>query len=125
MTLDAKAVEAWGTHRMQPIPERSERDVTANIVNFLRAEGWAMRRKNVGLFYTKDGRGQRIGTPGEPDWEAIRGGQHFDVEMKAPGRKPEPAQLEYIARFNAIGNVATWADSFEMFEKWYRENVDH
>jgi hypothetical protein len=67
----------------------------------------------------------RSGSKGRCDWVAVRhlrmmdhSGmraivavvQRFELEIKAPGRKPSPEQLDYIRQRNATGLLATWCD---------------
>lgn len=102
----------------------TEREVVSQCIDWLRSKGWICRRQHVGLFYTADGRPQRIGDAGEPDWRCIRatGGrliEYFEFEAKAQGKKPRPEQREYIAKRRHQGFRATWADSLEMLQGWY------
>lgn len=114
-------------------PEKCEADVTFNCVTFLRKQGWKVRRKNVGLFYTHDGRPVRIGVPGEFDWECIfqedLGGStecrlsvlYFELEMKAPGKSPGKLQKEYAAKQRHLGFECVWFDGIKKLEDWYGE----
>jgi hypothetical protein len=100
----------------------SENEVTKAVVRFLQERKWIAKRRNVGLFYTRDGRPVRIGTPGEPDWFFVhRQHGHLEIEMKKPGEKPDQRQQEYLATMNALGVPATWTDDPAKFERWYAE----
>ena len=107
----------------EPCEERTENDVEYNIVTWMQAQGWIAERANVGLLYTKNGTPQRIGKPGQCDWRFKRGAHHpihyLEIEMKAPGEKPDDRQREYMASVGSVGIVAVWFDSFAEFGKWY------
>lgn len=107
-----------------PVPERTENDVEYNIVGWMRAQGWIAERNPVGLLYTQDGRPHPVGRPGACDWRFKRSADYslhyMEIECKAPGKKPEKRQLEYMAAMNASGVVAAWFDSLSKFEGWYR-----
>jgi VRR-NUC domain len=66
-------------------------------------------------------KGQGV-VPGVPDVIAIRQGEVFAVELKAPGGRLSPAQLECHARLQAAGaKVATAAgidEAIEQLEQW-------
>ena len=101
----------------------TEREVTAAVVRFLAERKWIAKRRNVGLFYTRDNRAVRIGKPGEPDWFFVhRKHGYLEVEMKRPGKKPDQRQAEYIATMQAMGVQATWTDDPKKFECWYEEH---
>lgn len=107
-----------------PVPERTENDVEYNIVGWMRAQGWIAERNPVGLLYTKDGRPHPVGKPGACDWRFKRSRlyslDYMEIECKAPGKKPDKRQLEYMAAMKASGVVAAWFDSLAKFEDWYR-----
>lgn len=101
---------------------KTEREVTAEILKEMIRRGWRPRRSHSGLFYTRDGRPQRIGEPGMCDWVFLRNSicpMHYcEVEIKASGKKPSPQQLEYMAAMNHAGIACTWVDSVEELTKW-------
>lgn len=108
----------------EPRVEHTENDVEWNIVTWMQCQGWIAERANVGLLYTKNGTPQRIGKPGQCDWRFKRGTHHqlhyMEIEMKAPGQKPDQHQREYMASMKHQGIVAVWFDSLAEFEGWYR-----
>jgi hypothetical protein len=56
--------------------------------------------------------------PGAPDLLIVRGGQPLFLELKAPGRKPSPAQLECheaLRRAGAVVEVAADIDVARAF----------
>lgn len=83
-------------------------------------------RRNVGTFYTRDGRPQRIGSPGEADLQGIIDGQHcpncscpihpapFAIEVKSERGKLRKDQVNWRdnvwTRRNGIYVLARDAD---------------
>jgi hypothetical protein len=108
----------------------AEREVTRQIVAWMRSQGWVPYRKNVGMLRDGD-RVTRFGKPGECDWLFVRPATHklgpaaCEVEIKAtgvtlsPSRKRDKEQLEYIAKRNHLGIPATYVDSLEALQQWY------
>ena len=104
------------------VAERTENDVECNVMLFLTARGWLLRRKHVGLFYTADRRPQVIGKRGECDYYAVHPKLGYvEIEVKRPGGKPGPAQLEWMARMRHFGFRAIWVDGVAALEDWYRK----
>lgn len=100
----------------------TENQVEAQIVRFLQQRGWIVDRVQVGLFYTKDGRPMPVGRPGQPDWRANhRDLGYLEVEVKSTTGRLSQRQQEYLASRHATGRAVTWANSLEMFERWYEE----
>lgn len=102
----------------------TENDVEADILRFLVREGWIVRRQHSGIFRTQTGRSIRLGEPGMCDWSAMRPTgakliQYLEVEAKAPGKKPDPKQREYMAKRRQQGISCCYADSGLAFETWY------
>lgn len=102
----------------------TENDVEADILRFLVRNNWIVRRQHSGIFRTQAGHPIRLGEPGMCDWSAMRptGGrvvQYLEVEAKAPGKKPDPKQREYMAKRKHQGILCCWADSGLAFETWY------
>ena len=68
----------------------------------------------------------RTGRKGQCDWRAVRRNGHIEyleVEIKATGKNPSKEQMEYLALRKHQGIPVTWADSLEMFQKWYSETT--
>lgn len=109
----------------RPIPEHTESDVEYNCIGWLRTQGWVAERNPVGLLYTKDGRPHPVGRPGACDWRLKRSSRetphYFELECKAPRKRPDRRQLEYMAQMTAIGVIATWVDSLTELQRWYFE----
>lgn len=103
-----------------------ERETTHEAITWLRSKDWICRRQHSGLFMTQYGTPIRMGENGECDWRCMRAKvaeyvEYFELEMKRPGEKPEDEQLEYMAKRTYQGFNATWADSIEMLQRWYKD----
>lgn len=104
------------------VAERTENDVECNVMLFLTARGWLLRRKHVGLFYTVDRRPQVIGKRGECDYYAVHPTLGYvEIEVKRPGGKLTPPQAEWIALMRNFGFRAICVDGVRVLEEWYRE----
>ena len=105
----------------------NERQVTNDCIEWLRSLGWICRRQHVGTFQPMSGGAPvKMGEAGECDWRCMRVShgeyvQYFELELKAPGKKPRPDQYEYMAKRTHQGFNATWCDSLEMLKAWYAE----
>ena len=103
----------------------TEKEVVTACLQFAFVNGLALRRQNTGAARAGK-RFVRFGQPGQCDYTGIATvhkagrvtrGVHLEVEFKAPGRKPTPAQAAYIAAVRAQGGIAFYADSLEMFTR--------
>ena len=103
-----------------PRPSRSsvarelEAGVLAGCVEACQALGIPIERRSVGLA-DYDGRKVRHGRKGEADLTGtIPSGPHrgarLEVEIKRPGERPRPEQLDHLRRVNADGGIAFWTD---------------
>jgi len=100
----------------------SEADITRDILRFAVDLGWRPHRNHVGVYYTRDGRPQRINDPGMPDWLLL----HPDhgivwVEVKRPRGKPSKLQREYMAMLRHRRFRVCWADSVDVLKDHFRE----
>jgi hypothetical protein len=104
------------------VAETTENDVECNVMLFLTARGWLLRRKHVGIFYTVDRRPQVIGKRGECDYYAVHPTLGYvEIEVKRPGGKLTPPQAEWIALMRNFGFRAICVDGVRVLEEWYRE----
>lgn len=125
--------------RREELPENI---VESQILGFLRARGWIMRRNHVGkhvplgwlLGMLERGPLTRemlfravvdVGERNAADWSGhrtISDGHHqiLHVEVKALGQRPKPEQEEWLRDRVALQEPACWADSLEAFMAWYR-----
>lgn len=118
-----------------------ENDVEAQICDFLRLRRWIVKRQHVGKHVplglllrllgaggvTKQAIYRNVVDLGEKhaaDWRAERAAtdglmQVIYIEVKAPGRKPDADQLDWLNRARLSGARAGWWDSIDSFEAWY------
>jgi len=61
---------------------------------------------------------------GWPDRVAIKYGLTIWVELKAPGKKPEPHQVEVHEMLRAVGATVVWFDDLETFKAYFRKIDD-
>jgi hypothetical protein len=123
LTADRQHTRAVKT---APAPKVRERDVTKQIVDWLRCRGWLCLRLQSGVM-----RGQTGGTfvrlspNGTPDWIIThpKWGTAF-VEMKAPGKPLRPAQVLWHDREKAAGHRVIVADSFDSFLETYGRLIE-
>jgi hypothetical protein len=103
----------------------TENDVEAEIIGFLVNRGWIIRRQHSAVLLTPYGGKVRVGEEGQCDWSAMRPTkqdrivEYLEIEVKRPGKKPSKPQREYIAKRLHQGISATWADSLDLFRRWY------
>ena len=101
-------------------PQRKEAPVLKAILHLLRVhplvtECW---RQNAGQIPVGDGRFIRLGDKGKLDIAGrLKDGRYFEIEAKAPGRKPEPHQQARIDYLLSTGAVAGWADNVEQAKR--------
>lgn len=119
--------EAHAEDELKAREERTENDVEWNIVTWMQEMGWIAERANVGLLYTKNGTPQRVGKPGQCDWRFKRNAafriHYMEIEIKAPGCRPDRHQMEYMASMRHCGIIAAWFDSLAAMQEWYRDVV--
>jgi hypothetical protein len=108
----------------------TEQEVTAQCIQFAFVNELALRRQNTGAMRARK-RFVRFGQPGQCDYSGtcavVRNGApvkgiRLEVEFKATGRKPRPAQQAYIDGILAEGGVAFYADSLAMFTRKLEEH---
>lgn len=92
------------------VPERrlSEGDTMRQIMIALSADGHAVFRANVGLFYTRDGRPVSTGLP--PGFSDLFGftpqGRAFFLEIKSPAGRLRPEQAAFLDAMKKRGALA-------------------
>jgi hypothetical protein len=91
-----------------------ERDVLAGCLEAAAALGIPLERQNTGLA-DHDGRRVRYGRVGNADLSGTvpRGphqGKRLEIEVKRPGARPRPEQLQRLAETRAAGGIAFWCD---------------
>jgi hypothetical protein len=114
------------TRRRENLPENQ---VEEQIVGYLKALGWRVYRMSAGARQNAHGGWVSFGERGVADYAAWRpkwAGKGVDrcellfVEVKAPGQKPKPHQLNWLAGARVSGAEATWVDSLDGFCRWYK-----
>ena len=92
----------------------TEQDIQNSIRLKLSEMGFTVFRINVGRFQMKDGRWFDTGVPkGFSDLEAVKDGRVYFIEVKKPGGKVRPDQVEFINRMREQGCRAGVAFSVE------------
>lgn len=97
-----------------PVP--TEAEVLRSVVKAFATLGVRVERQNtgVGFYPNADGslRRVRYGRPGNLDLCGTipTDGRRLEVEVKRPGKRPTPAQLERIRAINGDKGVAFWID---------------
>lgn len=84
------------------------------ILAALNARGHYARNHTVGQFYTKYGAVIHVGTHGESDIDGHRkDGRAIYLEVKIPGKRPRPDQLQFLEAMRNSGAIAGWCTSVE------------
>lgn len=84
------------------------------IISELNRRGHYARNHTVGQFYTKYGQIVHVGTHGESDIDGHRSdGMAFYLEIKVPGKRPRPDQLQFLEAMRRTGAIAGWCTSVE------------
>jgi hypothetical protein len=126
------------TLKSPAVPRLSENDVERQITDFLRLRGWHVERMQSGMFQpwwpnkpTDNPRPIRVGRKGMVDWLAVQPHLHkvgkpcvLFIEVKAPGKKPNPHQMKELRERVAQGFLAGWFDSLKGFERFYVQHVE-
>ena len=61
--------------------------------------------------------GGMFGRAGEPDITGCKDGKHFEIEVKVPGKEPEPIQDQRRKEWQAAGAFAFWTDNLELVKR--------
>jgi hypothetical protein len=99
-----------------------EARVQKRILEYMARRGWRSHRLHAGRFKTLDGRlfwGEEEGTPDRLFVRSRPAGILY-LELKATGETPRPEQLQALADLRLLGYAATWVDSVESLDAWYR-----
>ncbi len=95
-------------------PPLTEHSIQLAIADWLRWQGYRVSRQNSGaLPSTTTGRPVRFGEQGWPDLLAIKAGHATFIEVKRPGEKPRPEQLEMHAELRHYGATVIVATCVE------------
>ncbi len=92
-----------------------ERDVKRAVLDYCAMRHIFVQVRAVGAVKI-DSRFIRFAKPGQADlWLILPNGRHGECELKAPGKKPTDAQLQWLDDCRAQGAIAFWCDSVEGF----------
>lgn len=98
---------------MKVKPKRNEHEIQLQILEFLRYNHFKVLRVNSGAIRTERGNLLRFGEVGAPDVIAWKNGITYCIEVKAPGGKATPSQLEWLQDAREHGLTALIAYSVE------------
>jgi hypothetical protein len=88
-----------------------EKNIRAAVVKALRAHPLVA---SVSVNFSGNMGGYYIGIRGKGDLSVkLRNGRWGEIELKVPGRKPTPVQLNRLEHVRRIGGFAGWAVSVE------------
>lgn len=91
---------------------KEETSVQNAIKIALCKKGCVVHRKNVGKFYTLDGRLITIGPKGHSDlYGHTPQGKAFYIEVKTPDKKPDKDQKKFLKAMRESGAIADVAKS--------------
>jgi hypothetical protein len=109
------------------LPRPIEKGNQKLFAGWLQANGCKVYRRNVSLvraIYKGKSRAFKCGEPGQSDlygWlPHPRRGVHFECEVKRPGERPTPAQIDWLQQTNDSGAVGFWADDIRYLEKIFK-----
>lgn len=100
-----------------------ERDVLRACLALIRLHGLDIERQNTGATKVdgKDGKPDRwlkFGKPGNSDLAGmLPDGRAIHIEVKRPGKRPTPKQLERLLKTNRLGGVGMWCDDVSILER--------
>ncbi len=101
--------------RAPKLPTLTEKQVTEQVIGWLKVNGWLCVRLQSGLMELPGNRRIRVGTPGLPDWACFNHDRYFFLELKAPGKAPSIAQLDWMRMAHTKGLTVLWADGLGNF----------
>lgn len=91
-------------------------EIVNPILDYCESAGIFAKRRNVAGTRKIHGSYVNLGTAGQSDiWGILRGGRHFECEVKLPGEEPSDKQLEWLRQCAAFGALAFWTDSLDDF----------
>ncbi len=101
--------------RAPKLPALTEKQVTEQVIGWLKANGWLCVRLQSGLVDLPGKRKMRVGTPGLPDWACFNHDRYFFLELKSPGKVPSIPQEYWMAAARRQGITVIWADGLGRF----------
>jgi hypothetical protein len=95
----------------------SEKDIQKSILEYLQIKGYVCWRNNTGAMAgSHNGKKwfMRFGAIGSGDiFGLTKEGRFFSIEVKAKGKKPSPAQVQFIQQIMANKGIAFVAYSVD------------
>jgi hypothetical protein len=107
-----------------PDPVYTENDIEDQAKTYWRRKGWTVIRNHVGTFKARSGHTVKIGEKGQCDYlvlKPIRAGVTLAVycEIKRPGERPNPEQLEWMNLASVGGFACVWFDDGLKLARWF------
>ncbi len=94
--------------------QNPETKLQAQVIDALNRRGHLVFNHTVGTFYTSQGTRLKIGNHGEADiWGVKKGGRAIFLELKMPGKRPRPDQMQFLKVVGDMGAIAGWCTSVE------------
>ncbi len=59
---------------------------------------------------------------GQSDLHCCIAGRYLSIEVKVPGKKPEPLQLHHLDLVIKSGGLAMWADSVDQVDRFVQHH---
>lgn len=122
---------------LKSISHASEAEIQTAVMAWLAATGSAVIRRNVaGPRKLAGGHYVRLGHKGQADlYGKSPTGAHLEIEVKRPGQRPRPEQVDWLVRMNGSGrdrSAAFWVTSVDdlsqimcRLEQGWRVVYDH
>jgi hypothetical protein len=90
-------------------------------MEWMRAQGSQVYRRNVGGMYDASGNFVRFAEKGAADsWGILPNGSHFECEYKRLGKRPTYDQVMWLIGTNGHGaSVSFWVDNLDTLERVY------
>lgn len=104
-------------------PKVLERDVLRACLALIKLHGLDIERQNTGAMQVVDvmtgqTRFVKYGKPGNSDLAGmLPDGRAIHIEVKRPGKRPTPKQLERLLKTNRLGGVGMWCDDVSILER--------
>ena len=91
----------------------TEQQIVKSILDYLVMKKVFHYRQNSGAFQTPSGGFYRMGVVGMPDIVVVKDGKYIGIEVKVPGKKQNPNQVEFQRQLEKAGGVYLLVTSVE------------
>lgn len=117
-----KSTSLFDIRNSRTLMKINERNNLKVCMEILEAHGCLAQRRNTGVRVDVTGSGNkrytRFAMPGASDtYGVFPNGRHFELEIKAPGKKPSPEQLEWLWKWNEVCGTAFWVDDSAILQR--------